>query len=122
MGTEEAEAYLIAREAGAGRTSASRRFANLPVGSQYPKQLDRMLQTAVSRAKALFREAGDERTSGLAWIHSACGETDRPLWSLNRYALEHRYNCIAFCRASIIIFASATASSASSHNRGSPSR
>lgn len=120
MGTEEAEAYLVEREEGAGRTSASRRFDGLGVGARYPKQLDRMLATAVSRAKALFPEAAEERLSGLAWIRSVTGEADRPLWSLNRYALEHGYNCIAFCRASIIVFSSATASTASSHNRGSP--
>jgi hypothetical protein len=120
MGTEEAEAYLIERERGAGRASASQVLNGLGVGPQYPKQLDRMLVTAVSRAKVLFPEAAEERLSGLAWIRAATGEADRPLWSLNRYALEHRYNCIAFCRASIIIFSSTTASSEPSHNRGSP--
>jgi len=122
MGTEEVEAYLIERACGAGRASASQVLDGLGVGSRYPKQLDRMLVTAVSRAKALFPEAAEERLSGLAWIQSATGEVDRPLWSLNRYALENGYNCIAFCRASIISFSSASASSASSHNRGSPER
>tara|TARA_Y100000310_G_C20413109_1_gene683012 strand:- start:95 stop:493 length:399 start_codon:yes stop_codon:yes gene_type:complete len=122
IGTEEAEAYLIERERGAGRFSASQVLDGLGVGPRYPKQLDRMLVTAVSCAKALFPDAADNQLTGLCWIRSATGQADRPLWSLNRYALEHGYNCICFCRASIIIFSSVTASSASSHNRGSPGR
>tara|TARA_Y100000310_G_scaffold338380_1_gene427868 strand:- start:2879 stop:3307 length:429 start_codon:yes stop_codon:yes gene_type:complete len=119
-GTKEVEEYLIKRENGDGRKAASEVFADLGVGARYPKQLDRMLVTAVSRAKALFPDVADDRLSGLSWIRAATGEKVRPLWSLNRYALNHQYNCICFCRASIITFSSTTASGASSHNRGSP--
>ena len=122
IGTEKAEAYLIKRECGAGRSSASQVLDGLGVGPRYPKHLDRMLVTAVSRAKALFPDAADDRLSELAWIRTATGQAGRPLWSLNLYALKRGYNCVCFCRASIIIFSSATASSASSHNRGSPER
>ena len=122
IGTEEAEAYLIERERGAGRSSASQVLDGLGVGPRYPKHLDRMLVTTVSRAKVLFPDAADDHLSGLSWIRTTTGQPDRPLWSLNRYALKHRFNCIAFCRASIIIFSSVTARSASSHNRGSPER
>ncbi len=121
-GTEKVEVYLIKRERGDGRKAASEVFADLGVGVRYPKQLDRMLSTAVSRAKALFPDATDDRLSGLAWIRAATGEKERPLWALNRYALNHQYNCICFCRASIITFSSTTARGASSHNRGSPGR
>ena len=122
VGTEEVEAYFAKRKAGSGRKAASESFVDLGVGPRYPKQLDRMLSTAVSRAKALFPDAADNRLSGLEWIQAASGEKERPLWSLNRYSLSHRYNCICFCRASIITFSTTTASGASSHNRGSPDR
>ena len=121
-GTEEVESYLIKRDSGDGRKTASEAFTDLGVSAQYPKQLDLMLATAVSRAKALFPDAADDRLSGLEWIQAAAGEKERPLWALNRYALGHQYNCICFCRASIITFSSTTASRASSHNRGSPDR
>lgn len=121
-GTEKVEEYLIKREQGDGRKAASEALAGLGVGARYPKQLDRMLATAVNRAKALFPDAADDRLSGLEWIGAATGEKGRPLWALNRYALNHQYNCICFCRASIITFSSTTASGASSHNRGSPGR
>ncbi len=122
VGTEEVEAYFAEREAGSGRKAASEVFVDLGVGPQYPKQLDRMLSTAVSRAKALFPDAADDRLSGLEWIQAATGENDRLLCSLNCYALDHQYNCICFCRASIITFSTTTARGASSHNRGSPDR
>ena len=121
-GTEQVEQYFIKRDTGDGRKAASEVFAGLGVGARYPKQLDHMLATVVSRAKALFPNAADDRLSGLAWIRAATGEKERPLWNLNRYALSRRYNCICFCRASIITFSSTTASGASSHNRGSPGR
>jgi|TARA_Y100000031_G_scaffold114273_1_gene126359 hypothetical protein len=121
-GTEEVESYLIKRDSDAGRKTASEVFADLGVSVRYPKQLDLMLVTAVSRAKAMFSGVADDRLSGLEWIQAATGEKERPLWSLNRYALVHQYNCVCFCRASIITFSTTTASGASSHNRGSPDR
>jgi hypothetical protein len=121
-GTEQVEEYLIKREQGDGRKVASEVFADLGVGARYPKQLDKMLSTAVVRAKALFPDVADDRLSGLAWIRAATGKKDRPLWELNRYVLNRRYNCICFCRASIITFSSTTARGVSSHNRGSPDR
>ena len=92
----------------------------LGLGSRYPKQLDRMLITAVSRAKALFPGAAGDQLSGLAWIRAATGKAEQLLLSLNRYALKHGYNCVCFCRASIIIFSAGTARGSSSHNKGSP--
>ena len=92
------------------------------MSEKYLRQLDKQFQVCVDRAKALFPDAADDRLSGLEWIGAATGEKGRPLWALNRYALNHQYNCICFCRASIITFSSTTASGASSHNRGSPGR
>ena len=121
-GTEEVEEYLIKRNLGEGRKAASEVFSGLGVGDRYPKQLEKMLSTAVSRAKALFPDAADDRLSGLEWIRTATGEEDRPLWALNRFALSRQHNCICFCRAPIITFSSTTAREAISHNRGSPGR
>ena len=122
IGTVEAEAYLDERERGVGRGTAAKPLLELGVSLRYPKQLERMFATAVSRAKALFPDAADERLSAMAWVHTVIVSTERPLWSLNRYSLSRGYNCICFCRASILTFAPRSAGSLSSHNHGSPAR
>lgn len=122
IGTEEAEKYLLARAGGTGRTTASVTLGRLGVSDRYPKQLDRMFFKAVAQAKALFAETVDLQPTPMEWVQSLVDRTTRPLWSLNRYCLAHGYNCICFCRASIIKFSSATAGSRTSHNRGSPVR
>ena len=122
IGTEEAEKYLLARAKGTGRTTASVTLGRLGVSDRYPKQLDRMFFKAVAQAKALFAESVDLQREPMEWVQSLVGGKTRPLWSLNRYCLAHGYNCICFCRASIISFSPTSAGSVSSHNRGSPVR
>lgn len=122
IGTEEAEEYLLARAEGIGRATASVTLRGFGVSDRYPKQLERMFFKAVAQAKALFAESVDLQQAPMEWVQSLVSRRTRPLWSLNRYCLLHGYNCICFCRASIIIFSSATAGSAVSHNRGSPVR
>ena len=120
IGTGEAEAYLQERETGAGRGKAGTRLLELGVSERYPKQLDRMFATAVARAKVLFPEATDSKLQGMSWVVQAVRTSERPIWALNRFCLEHRRNCLCFCRASIIIFAPRSAGRPASHNRGSP--
>jgi len=122
VGTEEAETYLQRRAGGVGRKAAGRPLVDLGLSTRYPKQLERMLTVAVSRAKALFPNAADDRLLGLEWIGKATGNATRPLWSLNRFSLACGYNCLCFCRASILRFPSGSAAKRSSHSRGSPCR
>jgi len=120
IGTAEAEAYLLEREAGAGRGKAGAKLLEQGVSERYPKQLDRMFQTAVARGKALFPEAADSKLQGLSWVVQTVGNSERPIWALNRFCLEHRRNCLCFSRASILIFNFHSAGRLASHNRGSP--
>jgi hypothetical protein len=122
IGTEEAEEYLLARTLGKGRRAASTSLRRFEVGDRYPKQLDGMFFRAVAQAKAIFAESACLQPDPMAWVQSLIGKETRPLWSLNRYCLARGYNCICFCRASIITFSSATAGGMRSHNRGSPAR
>ena len=121
IGTEEAEKYLLARAAGVGRTTGSRRLRELGMDLEYPKKLDQMFVTAVARAKAIFPDVADPRLPEMEWVAAVVGSIDRPLWELNRFSLAHQYNCICFCRASIIRFKTLSAGNRSSHNKGSTS-
>ena len=121
IGTKEAEEYLIARGQGNGRKTASKALSIMGVAGGYPKQLDRMFTRAVVQAKALFAESFvDPRLSSMQWVQELVGGRARPIYSLNRYCLAHGYNCLCFCRASIIRFSGPSVGKESSHNRGSP--
>lgn len=119
IGAEEAEAYLKARNEGASRAKAATALREQGMGERYPKALERMLQTAVARGKALLAQVGDARLSGLPWIVSVCGPTSRPLYEINRVGLEYGVNGLCFCRASILQFRRDRLSDQPSHDRGS---
>ena len=104
IGTEEAERYLIARGEGASRGKAGKELLAYGVKGGYPKALERMLEVAISRGKVLFPDTAAPQLSQTAWIEALCGTTGRPLFSLNRYALDHGVNALCFCRSSILLF------------------
>jgi len=122
IGTEEAEGYLNARERGVGRGAAGKQLVDRGLSSRYPKQLDRMLSIAVTRAKALLPGQPHVLLSGLQWIRAVTESTQRPLWSVNRLCLSVGLNCICFCRVSILGYSPRSAGDSGSHNRGSPAR
>jgi hypothetical protein len=119
IGTKEAEAYLVGRWRGESRAQAGRLFAGRGMGLRYLKQLERMLERGLARAKAIFPRAADERLAGRAWIQAVCGPTSRPVVSLNDYALQHGVNAILCCRVSILLFSRARRSGRASLNQGS---
>ena len=119
IGTAEAERYLIARAGGISRSKASAELLSLGVWAEYPRRLEKRLEIAVNRGKALLVGAGEPELRGLEWIGSVCGPTDRPLLAVNRYGLAHRVNGLCFCRSTIHLFSRATEFRRFSHNRDS---
>ncbi|MFA5141312.1 MAG: hypothetical protein WC728_19000 [Elusimicrobiota bacterium] len=119
IGTKEAEAYLVGRWRGESRAGAGKLFEGRGMGSRYLKQLERMLERGLARAKAIFPRAADERLEAHAWIEAVCGPTSRPIVSLNGYALEHGVNAILCCRVSILLFCRARRPDSPSRNPSS---
>jgi hypothetical protein len=66
IGTEEAEAYLAARDRGVGRGRALKELEAPGVGGEYGRRLEKLLAVAVSRAKALGDEEPASELNGLA--------------------------------------------------------
>jgi hypothetical protein len=122
IGTREAEQYLLSRQQGASRNTAGKPLFQRGMSSRYPKQLERMFSTAVSRAKALFPSGDGAFLSGLRWMEALCGPTDRPLFRLNQYCLVHRINAVCFCRSSILVFARTGRIEGASHHQDSAPR
>ena len=104
IGTEEAEEYLLARQKGTGRGTAAKGLQEQGLSDRYAKQLDLMFAAAVNRAKALFPQVDATVQDPMSWVTAAVGATDTPLLSLNRHCLAKHFNCLCFCRSSIIIF------------------
>ena len=119
IGTGEAEQYLLRRQQGASRNKAGVALFQQGMSSSYPKELERMLRTAVSRAKVLLPVKDGVFLSGLPWIEALCGPTDRPLFSLNLFCLARGVNAVCFCRSSILVFDRTRRIEGVSHNPGS---
>jgi hypothetical protein len=122
VGTAEAEGYLIARESGVGRGRAAVELLRRGMSEGYPKNLERMFATAITRAKAVLADYGDGRLQGMGWVHSVVGQAQHPLVELNRFCLAHGANGVCFCRASILVFSSTPARRLTSHKGGSAGR
>ena len=122
VGTTEVEGYLMARERGVGRGRASVELLRRGLSDSYPKHLERMFATAITRAKALLVGRGEDRLWGLAWVRSVVGHVEHPLVELNRFCLGNGVNGVCFCRASILIFSSLPVRRGVSHKSGSAER
>lgn len=118
IGSAEAERYLAAREAGASRGCAAVELFACGMSQSYPKRLEQLLATTVTRGKALLAAPGRERLHGLAWVRSVVGDLDDPLVELNRFGLAHGVNGICLCRASILLFSPSVQRRRVSHNKG----
>jgi hypothetical protein len=118
IGTQQAESYLKARAAGESRSKAARCLLERGLSQDYPRLLERMLEVAVSRGKALSPLEGDPQLWGLAWMQSLYGESGRPLYRMNLFCLAHGVNCLCFSRCSILLFCRKAVQCRVSHNPG----
>lgn len=118
IGTREAEAYLKGRASGQSRAAAGRCLLERGLSGDYPRRLERMLEVAVSRGKALWPRLGEQSLQGLEWMQSLCGATDRPLLAMNLFALAHGVNALCFSRPAILLFARTAVRRAVSLKRG----
>jgi len=119
IGTREAEKYLRDRAAGRSRGEAARCLVERGLSPDYPRRLERRLEVAVNRGKALWPQEGRPELRGLAWMHSVCGAAgERPLLTMNLFALGRKVNALCFCRSSILLFGRTAVRVAVSHEKG----
>jgi hypothetical protein len=119
LGREEAEKCLQARAGGASRWTAAAELVQRGWELRVGKRLERMLGTAVERAKAIWPEAAELTLGPRAWIQAVCGSGEQPILGMNRFALEHGVNAICFCRAPILLFRVGTRGRSRSHRPAS---
>jgi hypothetical protein len=119
IGTAEAEAYLIARAEGVSRAKAASVLRAHGISEGYPKRLERMFAAAVQIGKALLSGMGEVERHGPAWVSSVCGHSDRPLYDINCFGLDHRLNGLCFCRRWLLKYGRIRVGGEASHNLGS---
>jgi hypothetical protein len=118
IGTTEAEEYLKARASGTSRSRAARHLLSRGLSNDYPRRLERRLEVAVGRGKALWPHEGRQDLRGLAWMVSLCDGEERPLAQMNHFALAHGVNALCFCRSSILLFGRTAVCGGVSHKGG----
>ncbi len=119
IGTEEAEAYLIARAEGASRGKAAGILTAHGMSEGYPKWLERSFAAAVQIGKALLDGIGEVEQHGLAWVRSLIGPGERPLYEINSFGLDQRINGLCFCRRWLLKYHRFAVGGQLSHNLGS---
>ncbi|TVQ41574.1 MAG: hypothetical protein EA384_00130 [Spirochaetaceae bacterium] len=122
IGTEEAEAYLIARAEGVSRGKAGGILRAHGMSEGYPKRLERTFAATVQIGKALLGGMGEVEQHGLAWVHSVCGGTQRPLYQINTFGMDHGLNGLCFCRRWLLKYDRFAVGGQRSHNVGSAVR
>lgn len=120
LGTEQAEASLLSRSERTSRREAGAGLVEQGMEGRTGRRLEKMLDTAVARAKAIWPQAAELSLHGLAWIAAVCGRVDHPIVGLNRWALAHGVNAICFCRSSILFFPVHPTAEVHSHKPASP--
>lgn len=116
-GRKEVEEFFAAREKGMSRSVAAGGITAHGWEGRVAKRLERRLQLVISRAKAIWPDAAELTLSCLGWIREACGPTERPLATMNAFALDHHVNAICFCRSSVLFFRPWLSADRPSHNR-----
>jgi hypothetical protein len=85
----------------------------------YPKRLEHRFAAVVQIGKALLSGIGEVEQHGLAWVHSVCGVSDRPLYDLNCFGLDQQLNGLCFCRRWLLEYRRTAVGGQVSHNPGS---
>ena len=122
LGCEEVEEYLVARARGGSRRKTAVALVEQGVAEESAKRVERMFLVAVAQGKALLPGLGLEQAVGLAWVESICGASDRPLYQINCFGLDHRVNGLCFCRRWLLHYCRAEGGGQSSHNLSSAAR
>jgi hypothetical protein len=100
-GVQEVEEYLIKKHEGKSRHVANN---NSRISKAHTFNIDKSFNKAVNQAKSIFTSVVNQQLSGLAWIFSVIGQTQRPLLAFNYFCLQNHVNCIFFSRSNSLIF------------------
>ena len=96
LGTAEVEQFVRERGAGASRRVAGRQLRERGVAFEYLRRIERMVITAIQRAKALFADLAPQVGGVYRWLIAATADETRRLVTLNRKSIAVGYGAV-FC-------------------------
>lgn len=92
----EVEQFVKERRAGASRMVAGRQLREQGVTAEYLRRIERMIITAIKRAKALFADRAVQVGEVYCWLVAAASDEVRPLATLNAMSIAAGYGAV-FC-------------------------
>ncbi len=96
LGTVEVEAFIAGRRDGQSRHEAGRHLTSRGVPEDALRRLEKLIHTAIHRAKALFCELAVPIGEAYRWLKEATVGDPRPIVLLNRRSIALGYGAV-FC-------------------------
>jgi hypothetical protein len=100
LGTVEVESFVAARSAGCSRRGAASMLIQRGVQEGYLRRIEKLIRTAIHRAKALFGDLACEIGEAYRWLQEATAGDSRPIVVLNRRSIALGYGAV-FCSLAV---------------------
>lgn len=100
LGTVEVEAFIAARSAGDSRRVAGIMLIQRGASQEYLPRLEKLIRTAIHRAKALFCDLASQIGEAYRWLKEATAGDPRPIIGLNARSIALGYGAV-FCSLAV---------------------
>ena len=97
LGTCELEAFIAGRSEGSSRRTAGAALIARGVAVEYLRRIERMILTAIHRAKALFGEIPVHTREPYRWLRALTLGALHPIVVLNRRSTDNGYGALFCC-------------------------
>jgi len=96
LGTSEVEAFIASRRDGQSRHEAGRHLTTRGVPADSLRRIEKLIHTAIHRAKALFDDLVSQIGEAYRWLQETTAGDPRPIVLLNRRSTALGYGAV-FC-------------------------
>jgi hypothetical protein len=100
LGTIEVEAFIVGRHGGQSRRDAGRHLTDRGVPEESLRRIEKLIYTAIHRAKALFGDLAVQIGEVYHWLKEATAGDPRPIVVLNRRSIALGYGAV-FCSLAV---------------------
>lgn len=99
LGTVAVEGFIAARSEGLSRRVAGSQLVQRGVFEGYLRRIEKLIHTAIHRAKALFGSLASQIGEPYRWLLAATAGDSRPVVMLNRRTIASGYGAVFCCLA-----------------------
>lgn len=94
------EAFIAGRDAGDSRRVAARMLIQRGVTEGYLRRIEKLIRTAIHRAKALLGDLASDIGEAYRWLKEATAGDPRPITMLNARSISLGYGAV-FCSLAV---------------------